>query len=594
MKKSVKISIISLACIASASTIAPTAVVLSNTLKKTNNHYTASNDKLEPILSINQKIDLFANENIISFKTYWIEYFNYSVDSIRFSFLKNEMQLLEEVNSTLDLIFEKIIESSNFFELENYNDEKIIKKEFKEICNKYIEYFSSEFSELTGWSYNFVNLLFNKSISNNKYIELNKRYMELISEEYYTSLYNNSLNEIDKNEKFMWLLQQTNTLDSDIEHVIHDHSIKSAKENYEIRSEIQDYIIWSNHIDTNYNDQSSRIYESKINVNFIVDFLEDARNIINNNIENNNHTVNNKQILYDELKCLKDKIINSSTNESNKKIIKMIWFFISSNWNNLYNSVITEKTANKINALIYTISNVIIENEYEINEIIRLFPIEQLTLIINELQEFINLGKNTVNSYISLARQIVRILTGNQLNTVKQLLVSFYKLNLERMWNYFTNIIDNVCNSLNTFGYDTIQLINFKNSISSLINSLYEIVDFIWSITGIGSLVPGVNVILSILLSLFLNGPDYDGNILNDLPGTNTIENSIALLFGISNIITSPFEGLIELIDFCNDNNISFYQWTRAHYECIKQFWILALDPLNVFHSCIRNLVKFI
>ncbi len=199
----------------------------------------------KPTLSIDQSIDIFSQENLEKFKTFFKEYLyskNYSRIKYYIDVYKNENYINNAINDS----FKKIKESSEFLNIINFNSQQEIQQEFINICEKNINLFCIELSKKLNWNYNFVYMIFNDQISDEKFIEVNDVYNNMISVEYNKNLYINNLSV--QNEKISWLKERSKTESSDLENMAYEYAKKEVEEYKNNSSIFQEALLINNKI----------------------------------------------------------------------------------------------------------------------------------------------------------------------------------------------------------------------------------------------------------------------------------------------------------------------------------------------------------
>lgn len=322
------------------------------------------------------------------------------------------------------------------------------------------------------------------------------------------------------------------------------------------------------------------------------------KNNLKNNESKNEYTKIFKNLLreYNELSFIEDK-------ENIKELISIfgvIEFILSNSNQDIYNSFV--KYIEKGFVIFSTFLSSISVNDrlYEIDFILKYISRNNVGKVLknafNDILFIVDESKKenmNIDGLIISAKNIVVALTGRKLNSIKSIIAAWYGLDFDSAVKSISSIIGGISRCIQYFFGDTAmnEITNILSFINEFNKDMNIVAEILWPISSLSILLSENYATYAIfsVISILINGPNFNsGNALE-----NFAQFSISLVFGVVNVILSPFSGVAELAIYCSENNISFWEWCNAHWECIKDNWILALDPLNVFHSCIRNLVKY-
>lgn len=494
----------------------------------------------KPTLGIDQSIDIFSQENLEKFKTFFKEYLyskNYSRIKYYIDIYRNENYINNAINDS----FKKIKESSEFLNIINFNSQQEIQQEFINICEKNINLFCLELSKKLNWNYNFVYMIFNDQISDEKFIEVNDAYNNMISVEYNKNLYIKNLSV--QNEKISWLKEQSKTESSDLENMAYEYAKKEVEEYKNNSSIFQEALLVTN-----------RIFEK--------------------NNQNNDISINSLSHY---------KLFDNSHNYSNK----------SNNNSNIFQKLINyilKKISDDVKEIKDDIEIIVnwVGNNQKIENLIFKKIIDFKGEKINFISFICDIKKYNINEIIMIFKNVIQYITGREYNSFKSIAAEIYSLDLISLKEPLNNIIQ----KFKSLKYIPNFITNILEKIYLCIKSLVIFADVVWNPYSFG-LASGVISVacgwpLFSFINSIINGPSFDCNNIS-----NVIGGVFNLVIGnVFQIVLNPILNTTELIIFCQENNITFWEWAKAHWECIKNNWATALDPLNWFHSCIKQLVK--
>ncbi len=568
-------------------------------------------NKLENILpSDDQIININSTPFIQKSKELFKEFVINQIDQNKKTLWFKSFNIDNTLNKSIDILFNEIALSSEFKSLSQLNDYGLIQTKLNNIFMQNYEKLYLIFAKEMGWNEIYSRTLFDNNFEYNDFINITKLYSNMISVQNNKNIFNESIKEFENNEKFNWLKEQSNTGNEELNIVSEKYSKLESDECQANKDIYQEYIMYKHY--------DKYVFEYENSSNFEINFKIDNLNIENfidipliikknsrdlNKIINDIlvYIINNPEISYKKTNELYIKIINNEINciDFVDGFIKEIqpdwieaWDFLYGIIKNLSHNKDLFNFFNFISSIIKSCSEIFFINKKDVNYIyLKLTKnlgcsIEHLfSTLINLIDDFKNFSPNKIGSIVYNIREIIKAITGREINYLRTLGTKIYTFNFPKIASSIENILDVVNRNLLEFN------INFSNEIHDLnkfINdaseSLVKIADYICSGSPEyfgSSLGP-----LWYFINLIIFGPTYSSRVdfIYD-PLTNTI-------FSILATITSPIHSTVELIVFCQENNINFWEWCRAHYKCIRNNWATMFDPLNWFHSCIKELAK--
>lgn len=593
----------------------------------------------QPILDLEQTID-FSNDLLYdNFKKKYSSLIYNQISTNKLNFYKNTYKIDNSIEDAINKSFEILVSSKKFTDLSKINDFFFIKEKYILLCEKNIPNFIKCLSNNINWDYDFVSLLINNQVSDQLFLDINNAFVNLMSVDYHEKNYLSSISLYNNNEKFKWLLNKTKTTNKEIKQLAKKYAqkqvndiktdyslyqnllVKKMAPNIEIKFEDYELKDWNflksmhftqkvelnqllekilnkknrillNQVINNCLNSDEKYKFSYIIFNFFYELSEEEQDYLisliddlikqfNNNLLNSTYKIlirpflKNKNISAEEKWKTISPTINSLDEKYNfeQNFLKNIFFYI-----HLFTSI----EINNINDINRIIS--ILETNYVSNAIEKGIP------IVKEIINLYNEDKNNNLSEIySKSIELLHVISGRKYHSTKAIIAGIYKLNLKEIMEKTSKILKTVKNSFNLFDKNFTKIETTYNSIKEIIDTIYSTADSLWGFTSLSCITlsnPALFALSDFVANVIL-GPEIANN-----PWDNLSNSLLQSVINIVNIVTSPLQGVNELIIFCFENNISFWEWAMAHWECIKENPWTALDPMNWFHSCIKQLVK--